>query len=173
MDTLFRQITLVKGKQGGAVLVVVMILLLVVTLLGVTGAKNTIMEERMAGNYRDRQVAFEAAEASLRVAEAALLDTTSFYAMKWNGTDGTHEADPSLDPGVVNNSVTVTNSTITAETNTNPRYYIERLPEIDLPGSSIVKGGTSASPKTRFYRVTSYGYGKSPNVEVILQSTVY
>ncbi len=168
-----KQITLVKGKQLGVVLVVVMILLFIVTLLGITGAKNTIMEERMAGNYRDTQIAFEAAEASLRVAEAALLNTTSFDAMKWDGTDGTHEADPSLDPSSTNNSVTVTDSIIVAQTNTNPKYYIERLPKITLPGSSLVVGYTYGAPKIRFYRVTSYGYGKSPNVEVILQSTVY
>lgn len=171
--------TLVRRRQHGAALAVALVLLLILTLLGVTGSKTTIMEERMAGNFRDRQVAFEAAEAALRVAEARLLDNTTFSAMQWDGTDGTHDANPSLDPFDVYGpsstvtTVSVTDSTIVAESSQNPEYYIERLPSIAMAGSSLVKGYTTGPPTTRFFRVTSRSFGKSGNAQAILQSTVF
>ena len=47
-----------RGDQRGSVLIVSLILLLILTLVGVTAMNMTSMEERMAGNYRDHQLAF-------------------------------------------------------------------------------------------------------------------
>ncbi len=56
-------------RQRGAILVVSLLLLLVMTLLGLTAMQVTRMEERMAGNTRDINLAFQGAEAGLRDAE--------------------------------------------------------------------------------------------------------
>ena len=56
-------------KQQGAVLIVSLLMLLVMTLIGITAMNNTVLEEKMAGNTRQRQLAFQAAEAALRSAE--------------------------------------------------------------------------------------------------------
>lgn len=56
-------------RQDGAILVVSLLLLLVMTLLGLTAMQVTRMEERMAGNARDIDLAFQSAEAGLRDAE--------------------------------------------------------------------------------------------------------
>jgi len=56
-------------RQDGAILVVSLLLLLVMTLLGLTAMQVTRMEERMAGNARDMDLAFQSAEAGLRDAE--------------------------------------------------------------------------------------------------------
>ena len=53
-------------------------MLVVLTILGINGAQQTAMEERMAGNFRDQQIGFEVAEAALRVAEEIILDPTVF-----------------------------------------------------------------------------------------------
>jgi len=58
-----------RRRQSGAVLVVGLIFLMVLSLLGVTVMQSGILEERMAGNMRDWNVAFQAAEAALRDAE--------------------------------------------------------------------------------------------------------
>lgn len=58
--------------QRGAVLVVSLLLLLVMTLLGLGASQSTRMQERMAGNQRDREIAMQSGEASLRAAEALL-----------------------------------------------------------------------------------------------------
>ena len=59
-------------RQTGAILVVSLLLLLVLTMLGLTAMQMTRMEERMSGNTRDRDIAFQGAEAGLREGEAQL-----------------------------------------------------------------------------------------------------
>ncbi len=56
-------------RQRGVVLVVSLIMLLVVTLIAVSGMQGTVMEEKMAGNTRDRNLAFQVAESAVREAE--------------------------------------------------------------------------------------------------------
>jgi len=56
-------------RQSGAVLVIGLIILVVLTLLGVQGMRTNVAQERMAGNMRERNLAFQAAEAALRRGE--------------------------------------------------------------------------------------------------------
>lgn len=56
--------------QRGATLIVALVLLVVVTLLGVASLRGVLLQERMAANQYDRSLAFQAAEAALRAAEA-------------------------------------------------------------------------------------------------------
>ncbi len=60
------------GSQRGFVLLVGLLLLVVALLLGVTATSSTIMQERMAGNFRDISLAFQASEAGSRWATAWL-----------------------------------------------------------------------------------------------------
>ena len=60
------------SRQRGVVLVTGLIFLVILTLLGVTAMQTTILEERMAGNLRDENLAFQAAEAALREGELFL-----------------------------------------------------------------------------------------------------
>ena len=55
--------------QQGATLAIVLIFLVLVTLVGVTAMTTTTLEERMAGNLKDQNLAFQAAEAGLRDAK--------------------------------------------------------------------------------------------------------
>jgi type IV pilus assembly protein PilX len=56
-------------NQHGAALFVSLMMLVLVTILGVTGVRLVSLEEKMAGNSYDRNLAFQSAEAALRVAE--------------------------------------------------------------------------------------------------------
>jgi type IV pilus assembly protein PilX len=60
------------AKQRGAIMVVSLLLLLVMTVLALTASQSTMLQERMAGNARDTDLAFQAGEAGLRDAEAVL-----------------------------------------------------------------------------------------------------
>jgi len=64
-----------KKQQAGVVLVISLIMLLLLTLIGVTSMQVTLLEEKMAGNSKDKSVAFEAAEAALRDAEKDIRST--------------------------------------------------------------------------------------------------
>jgi type IV pilus assembly protein PilX len=57
--------------QRGSVLIVGLILLLVMTMLGLSNISGTTLQEKMAGNTRDRAISFSVAETALRDAENA------------------------------------------------------------------------------------------------------
>ena len=49
-------------RNRGAILFVALIMLLLLTLLGITSMQVTMLQERMSGNFRAQQIAFERAE---------------------------------------------------------------------------------------------------------------
>jgi type IV pilus assembly protein PilX len=59
-------------RQSGVVLVISLILLLALTMIGVTSTSVTGQQEKMSGNNKDKNLAFQAAEAALRAAEITL-----------------------------------------------------------------------------------------------------
>ena len=60
--------TTAKGieSERGAALIVALVMLLVMTVLGVTAARNTNLQERMAGNLRDNNLAFRFTRLNLK-----------------------------------------------------------------------------------------------------------
>ena len=52
-------------KQQGAALVISLLILLALTIIGVTGLSNTGLEERMAYNYQQTTLVFQAAESAI------------------------------------------------------------------------------------------------------------
>jgi len=183
-----RQTTRFPGRsQRGAVLIVALVLLLVLTILGTASVRDTAMEERMAGNFRDYSAAMEAAETALRTGEIELGSSTAFGGLTFSagGTSGYYDVtllSNSVDPYEEDKYGLEVDDTVLKEGGeaskpllvTNPpNYYIEQLPEVDLPGSDLVVGFQDKPPPVQFYRVTGKGYGISPNSEVILQSTYF
>src|SRR5688500_4573119 len=63
-------------RERGAALIVALVMLLIMTVLGVTAARNTNLQERMAGNLRDNNLAFQSAERALREGETFLRGAT-------------------------------------------------------------------------------------------------
>jgi len=59
-----------NNKQKGAVLLVGLMLLVVLVVLGVAASQSAIIQEKLAGNFRDVSVAFESAEAGTRWSSA-------------------------------------------------------------------------------------------------------
>jgi type IV pilus assembly protein PilX len=60
---------LFSRRQQGVSLVISLVMLLVVLLLGISAAHNALQGEKASRNDRDRQIAFQAAEAALKDAE--------------------------------------------------------------------------------------------------------
>lgn len=67
-----RRIPGTAPAQRGVALVTVMLLLVITMLMAVSSVRTANLEERMAGHTRDRQVAFQIAEAALRDAEQVI-----------------------------------------------------------------------------------------------------
>jgi type IV pilus assembly protein PilX len=170
-------------KQAGIVLVVSMLVLVVITLLGITGMRNTTLEEKMAGNVRDTQMAFNAAEAALRNAES-LLQAATLPAFKNADTDGDRVVDATATGGYYQPNTTIWKTInwdpTTAPTNqviastvaipdlaAQPSLYIEEMPATSMGGS--LEAGAALNVGT--YRVTVRAVGGSATSEVILQET--
>lgn len=71
-------------RQRGAALVVGLVLLVVVTLVGVGAMQTTTLQEKMAGNLRDSNLSFQAAEAALRHCEGILRQDYQFQVASLN-----------------------------------------------------------------------------------------
>ena len=150
-------------RQRGASLLVALAFLVIMAMLGVTVANVTTLQERMAGNTRDRELALQAAEAALRDAEERLADSgfrsTIPYVDPLRGNDdafwtacfaGTAApCDAPLNPA---NALPTSGSGAVAAP---PKYVVERKPDI----------GT-----TQIYRVTAQGVGGTADAIVILQA---
>lgn len=65
-----------RAPPRGLALVAVMLLLMVAMLMAVASLRTVNLDERVAGQVRDRQVAFQMAEAALRDAEQTIASDT-------------------------------------------------------------------------------------------------
>jgi type IV pilus assembly protein PilX len=131
--------------------------------------RTTTLQERMAGNLRDSNLAFQAAESGLREAEQFLQAATlpgfngiggllqrqdqagqpAFWkTFDWSGN--------SLDAPAVDGVAAV------------PQYVIEELPPVPAEGDSVRFG---ALPDINFYRVTSRAVGGTTDAVSVLQIT--
>lgn len=161
----------VEARERGASLVVALIFLIILTILGLTAMRVATMEERMSGNSRDRSLAFQAAEAALRDAEADIVSSgrisgmTGADAACTNGLccnlSGLTCVEPAV-PVYSNKSLkaapsvaygTYTGATAISGLPLPPRYLIEPFM---LDGKD-------------YFRITVRGYGVNADTQVTLQ----
>jgi len=155
-----------RQRQGGSALIVALLLLLVITLLALSGARNTILQERMAGNMHDRNMAFQAAEAALRQAERNLASGGSIASIDPQTRPGsgdfwqqyfTTEGDPSA-------FVIVPLKDDEYALSNDPQYVIEEL----VAPPALVADEPSPAP---VYRITARAEGGRSETVVILQTS--
>lgn len=159
--------------ERGAALITGLIFMVVLTLLAMAAMRTTLLEERMAGNARDVDLAFQAAEAALRAGEQVLNGASlpvfaasgaylSAAGINARGTDTywmqTHNW--------TTDSTAVT--TVPAGVYSAPQYVIEQMPAIPGQGGSLKAGPLVESG---IFRVTVRGIGGTPNTRVFLQET--
>ena len=65
-----------RRAQRGVTLIITLVMLVLITLVGVASIRNSTMDEKMAGNSRDRDKAFQAAEAAVQSCLGKLKDET-------------------------------------------------------------------------------------------------
>ena len=164
-------------KQRGVVLIMSLVILMVLSLLGVSSMRTSGLQERMSGNARDNQVAFQAAEIALRAGEDYLKSISLDSVFSSNGNNGKFlpRAISSTDAWQVESNWTSgkTTSVTLADVSKNPEYMIE-IVNSEYGTSDEVQnqndGGVGGSITIELYRITARGYGKNPNTRVMLQS---
>lgn len=158
-----------RTTQRGVALITGLIFMVVLTLLVVAAMRTTILEEKMAGNARDINLAFQSAEAALRAGEQILngaslpaFASTGSYLTQASRDDAywlsTHNwTTDSVPYGSVPNGVAVA-----------PSFVVEELASVPIPGFSK-KAGPLA--ETGYFKVTARGVGGNSNTLVLVQST--
>ncbi len=169
-----------QDRQRGVVLVISLVLLVVMTLLGLTAMQGTGLEERMAGNMRDRELAFQAAERGLHDGERLIDNAVSLAAFNGaNGLYGLNDTPP--DPFSANtwtSNASSRSDTVIAGLASGPRYFINQVGTIQVTAvQSLTPGGGcygASCPKTTdtvtTFAITARGVGRNGNSEVLLRS---
>ncbi len=83
-----------KQQQSGAALITSLIFLTFLTILGMSTLGTAMLESRMAGNSRDRNLAFQAAEMGLRDAERYIRDAGRIIGVNEHGYDTDNNCTP-------------------------------------------------------------------------------
>ncbi|MBT8090452.1 MAG: hypothetical protein KJO01_09620 [Gammaproteobacteria bacterium] len=165
-----------RRRQRGVVLIVSLIMLLVVTLLAVSSMQGTSLEEKMAGNTRDRNLAFQTTESAVREAETyiesivslgsfngggglyGLTDIAPYYAMGTTWSDATQHVVADADYGAY----------------ARPQYFIKHFTTVKGTEGAMNMSGYGDNKGTgdvSIFKITSRGTGASAeSAEVILRS---
>lgn len=172
-------------QQSGVALVMGLVMLLLLTIIMLSAVQVTLLEERMAGNMKNTNIAFQAAESALRNAEAFIegqvkgvySSSNPFRPLNLINGPFQNTTDPlcvqgicgtisSSESVVISDLVEIDNAWKSADTGIEdipeePRYVIELVESYEIPGHAVRKAT---------FRITARARGKDNSV-VQLQST--
>lgn len=170
------------AHQSGAVLVVSLIMLLLLTLIGTTAMQTTSLEEKMAGNMRDRSIAFQAAESALRDAERDVSNSVAGFARNISGITnfvsdcGASTTSNPIDDGLCYISGgygtpiwTTTNMTAAPSVAYGAFTGSAGIPNLSAQPRYIIEG-LPPSGSDYYYRITVRAQGANANTVVWLQA---
>ena len=165
-----------QHRQRGVVLIVSLIMLLVVTLVAVSSMQGTVLEEKMAGNAKDRNLAFQTTESALREAETyidglvslgsfngsaglfGLTDVQPYYALASTWSDATQHVVAAADYGSYDA----------------PRYFIKQFTVVKGTEGAMNMSGYGDNKGTgdvTIFKITGRGTGgNTDSAEVILRT---
>ena len=169
--------------QRGVILIMALVLLMMLTILGVSSMHTSSLEERMAGNMRDSEVALEAAEIALNAAQVyvdGIATTVDFSST--GGTGGLFTATAisttSKEAWQIETNWGGTNTVnVTVPNLANPAEYIIEIidsdygQEDDITPFGGYEGGDASKGDISLFKITVRGYGKNLNTRIMLQST--
>jgi type IV pilus assembly protein PilX len=173
-------------NERGAALVTSLVLLLVLTVIGITAMMMTRMQERMAGNTRDLNLAFQGAEAALRDGESmiralpeskadlcstagcqfwapnvALIANPETHDFAWWKTNGVQ-----YESAGGNHATPKKDMVQLAD---DPVLFVQYITRV--PDSLTIGEGTGAPPGRDFYLVSGGSNGGSGQANTVVQST--
>lgn len=187
-------------RQRGAILVIALMFLVLLTIISVSSISGVTLEEKMAGNMREQNVAFQAAESALRDAEIDLetgiggdnppgtpvhRDPMTIAGNFANNCSGAFTfgicRQPAAPPATWQTQIVTPSTWDWTDINKTTAYGrftgasalagVFRQPRYVIEYLAE-KDDTSTTPATRFFRVSARGWGANANTAVTLQ-TVY
>jgi type IV pilus assembly protein PilX len=173
------QYNLVKKEQG-VVLFMSLVMLLIITVLGLSSVQTAGMQERMARNSRDSNLAFVSAEAALKTAEsivsqyviedsfATLVGAHDglYFKNSYNSTQNWEGFDWENGTYYVADAIQGTAAV--------PKYIVEVLETVVAYDHTLNLnniGQDTGAGLTHVFRITAYGTGGTSSAHVMIQST--
>jgi type IV pilus assembly protein PilX len=157
-------------KQSGAVLVLGLTLIMVLSVIVISSARTTVLQQKMSANLRDKELAFQSAESALNAGETYIRSTRQEeIAGNFSNANGLFIFDQNR---VLDNEMAWENlGAIEAQTLhqviEKPVYVIEELPEIEVEGNTL----SIPRPITnQHFRITSKSKGGTKSSLSVLQS---
>ena len=182
-----------QNTQNGAVLIISLLFLIILTVIGLASVRSTTLQERMAFNTREQNLAFQAAEAAMQDAELWLdsLRGTGAPPIAQTGcTSGCYNVGvwTSANPGGVASLVGQTHTwwtnlgrqhgqaldgtdtrNLSSDLHAAQPYFITQAVDIATMASdepeSLVWKPSGALPGPYVYLISAYGVGKTAYVE--------
>ena len=152
-------------------MVVALIILVVVTLVGFAAVRGTIVQQKMAANHYDRQIAFQNAEAALRAAKLRIPGNPSDIARNCRTGSSVCLSNPFNDPNLPSGSIRdvasgsadgqFTKASVAAS---QPQYVIENMGNwadptsdtgFDQSANAYNYGNSGGSTTAVYYRITA------------------
>lgn len=185
---------LMRARQRGVTLVVVLVLLIASAFLGVSAAVIALQTEKASRGDRDRQIAFQAAEAALIDAQRDIetANTASSSRALVMGSDSALGFPSNEQPGVCNPSsdssgfglcnqpvlgaalsnasLSVPYGQFTGQKFTSGQPGLPAIPPryvIELV--PYVQAGANVQTQSFGYRISAIGFGTNANTQVVLQ----
>lgn len=160
-------------RQQGVALVVALVLLVLVTLVGLAAIRGTTMQQKMASNLYDREIAFQSTEAALRAAAAAILTNSAVIARNCGAGGVLCQGDPFTDtanPVAASAIITVPQGTGSGQYSADtvaagqPQYIIENMGDWPDPNLNVgynqsanaaQYGAQGTATSAIYYRITA------------------
>ncbi len=185
------------NTQRGATLLLALLILIMIMMHGIPTVMNNTLNERMSGNTRNRDLAFQAAEHALKAADNVLINSNPATVRQYIDAHIASTTLPALPTGLVLNGETHVNTAAywrdtfswysdSAGTTCNrlspadlsdeigyyaqPCYVIEKMTENCVDEATPVGSPCPADNYKYYYRVTARGVGKERDAIVILQA---
>ena len=167
-----------KRSQRGAVLAVSLIFLVILTLVGVSAMQNTMLEEKMSGNVKDRNLAFQNAESAVREAELFIEGVTGLG--MFNGTGGLFgltDAEPDYSAAA---TWSATSNHVQSSSDfgayASPRYFIKQYTIVSGTEGALNLSGygdNKGSGDITVFNITARGTGGGQDTAEVILRTFY
>jgi type IV pilus assembly protein PilX len=173
------------NPQRGMILIVALVMVVLMSVVAVASIRGSGLQEAMSGSMRDRNIAFQGAEAALRIAEETVADpdiaigdlvdnNAGGYFIDLNKNTAALVRPRPLEWTLADWKGRGLELSGIDNVSAQPFAVTEQL---SYSGSAINSGGgidfmsQERSTEYQFYRVTVRSVGLTENTEIILQST--
>ncbi len=167
-----------RHAQRGAILAVSLVFLIILTLVGVGAMQNTLLEEKMAGNVKDRNLAFQNAESAVREAELFIEGVVSLGMFNGSGgLFGLTDAEPDYGASA---TWSATSSHVQSSSDfgayASPRYFIKQHTIVSGTEAALNLSGygdNKGSGDITIFNITARGTGGGQDTAEVILRTYY